>query len=472
MGTRRGLRDARFSVGLLTALVLSVYSLSILGFCIGASNGLGRIAGALGWQPPQRSRGQGLHRSIRAAAPLRAKKKQVDPEREAKRRAAAEKRELAKRKAENEKRKLAGLDPLPDVPLKEPPVVKSRANAAAPAVPRAPAKRRKKGVDPEREAKRMKAAQAREEAKRRAEAERRKLKELQANSRKTAKAELASGKTTEAGLANGKTAEAGFSNGKVHEDIDLTKLTVVEIKEQLRKRGLKVSGKKQELIQRLQGNERAAGQYSSGSQEYSKMKVAELREELKKRGEKTTGRKAELVERLQAAQPSNGTPSVGQKLRGKVTGLSKWGAFVDIGLSRPALVRTSRLAERHVRDASEVVQPGQEVDVWVYRVAADGRLGLSMIEYPNSKLQDPVSAFEGVSSRKWFKGVVRYHADRDLFVDVLAPEGAEVQGKLAKAAVPSPEKVSVGQELEVRVLEVIANTGTLRLSAKPPLQSQ
>lgn len=452
MGTRRGLRDARFSVGLLTALVLSVYSLSILGFCIGASNGLGRIAGALGWQPPQRSRGQGLHRSIRAAAPLRAKKKQVDPEREAKRRAAAEKRELAKRKAENEKRKLAGLDPLPDVPLKEPPVVKSRANAAAPAVPRAPAKRRKKGVDPEREAKRMKAAQAQEEAKRRAEAERRKLKELQANSRKTAKAELASGKTTEAGLANGKTAEAGFSNGKVHEDIDLTKLTVVEIKEQLRKRGLKVSGKKQELIQRLQ--------------------VAELREELKKLGEKTTGRKAELVERLQAAQPSNGTPSVGQKLRGKVTGLSKWGAFVDIGLSRPALVRTSRLAERHVRDASEVVQPGQEVDVWVYRVAADGRLGLSMIEYPNSKLQDPVSAFEGVSSRKWFKGVVRYHADRDLFVDVLAPEGAEVQGKLAKAAVPSPEKVSVGQELEVRVLEVIANTGTLRLSAKPPLQSQ
>lgn len=318
----------------------------------------------------------------------------------------------------------------------------------------------------------MKAAQAREEAKRRAEAERRKLKELQANSRKTAKAELASGKTTEAGLANGKTAEAGFSNGKVHEDIDLRKITVVEIKEQLRKRGLKVSGKKQELIQRLQGNERAAGQYSSGSQEYSKMKVAELREELKKLGEKTTGRKAELVERLQAAQPSNGTPSVGQKLRGKVTGLSKWGAFVDIGLSRPALVRTSRLAERHVRDASEVVQPGQEVDVWVYRVAADGRLGLSMMEYPNSKLQDPVSAFEGVSSRKWFKGVVRYHADRDLFVDVLAPEGAEVQGKLAKAAVPSPEKVSVGQELEVRVLEVIANTGTLRLSAKPPLQSQ
>ena len=74
---------------------------------------------------------------------------------------------------------VAGFDN--QVPLKEPPVVKllvltcpdssydgygqdlqelrSRANAAAPAVPRAPAKRRKKGVDPEREAKRMKAAQ-------------------------------------------------------------------------------------------------------------------------------------------------------------------------------------------------------------------------------------------------------------------------------------------------------------------------
>ena len=28
-----------------------------------------------------------------------------------------------------------------------------------------------------------------------------------------------------------------------------------------------------------------------------------------------------------------------------------------------------------------------------------------------------------LASRKWFKGVVRYHADHDLFVDVLAPEG-------------------------------------------------
>lgn len=39
-----------------------------------------------------------------------------------------------------------------------------------------------------------------------------------------------------------------------------------------------------------------------------------------------------LVQRLYAF-PAKGTPSVGQKLRGKVTGLSKWGAFVDIGAS-------------------------------------------------------------------------------------------------------------------------------------------
>ena len=39
-----------------------------------------------------------------------------------------------------------------------------------------------------------------------------------------------------------------------------------------------------------------------------------------------------LVQQLYAF-PAKGTPSVGQKLRGKVTGLSKWGAFVDIGAS-------------------------------------------------------------------------------------------------------------------------------------------
>eukprot|EP00913_Durusdinium_trenchii_P022186 g20846.t1 len=68
-------------------------------------------------------------------------------------------------------------------------------------------------------------------------------------------------------------------------------------------------------------------------------------------------------------------------------------------------------------------------------------------------LQDPVSAFEGISSRKWFKGKVRYQGDRELF------------GKLAKAALPL-KKVSDGQELDVRVVEVIGNTGTLRLSAR------
>lgn len=442
----------------------SIYSLSVLCF-LGASSGLSQqLAGTLHWRPFASS--EPFQRSIRAATPLRAKKKAVDPERAAKRKAAMEARQVALKKAEAEKRNLEGLPPAPAAQ----PVATARQSAASAAkraapvarpapAPRAQPGRRKR--DPEREAKRLEAAKARQEAIRRAAEERQKL---QVNGHKPAAVvtKRDSKRTREAAPA----------------DLDFGSMTVVELKEELRKRGLKVSGKKQELIERLQAQNGAvqdSGAPSAGEQgaaaDYTKMKVAELREELKKLQQPTTGRKDELIQRLQAAtsaeraQPQPQRPAVGQKLRGTVTGLRNFGAFVDIGLGRPALVRTSRLAERHVRAASEVVQEGEDVDVWVYRITADGLLGLSMIEYPTSRLQDPVSAFEGISSRKWFKGKVRYQGDRELFVDVTAPGGAVVQGKLAKAALPL-KKVSDGQELDVRVVEVIGNTGTLRLSAR------
>ncbi len=69
----------------------------------------------------------------------------------------------------------------------------------------------------------------------------------------------------------------------------------------------------------------------------------------------------------------------GMKLPGVVTNVTKFGAFVDIGVHRDGLVHISRLADHFVRDPSEVVAAGREVEVTVIGVDEKrGRINLSM----------------------------------------------------------------------------------------------
>lgn len=70
---------------------------------------------------------------------------------------------------------------------------------------------------------------------------------------------------------------------------------------------------------------------------------------------------------------------VGQVLPGRVTNVTDFGAFVDIGVHRDGLVHISQLANRRVASAFEVVQPRQAVMVRVVEVDLKrGRIGLSM----------------------------------------------------------------------------------------------
>ena len=75
----------------------------------------------------------------------------------------------------------------------------------------------------------------------------------------------------------------------------------------------------------------------------------------------------------------------GMKLPGIVTNVTKFGAFVDIGVHRDGLVHISQLADRFVRDPAEVVAAGREVSVTVIGVDVQrGRINLSMKSNPIS----------------------------------------------------------------------------------------
>lgn len=70
---------------------------------------------------------------------------------------------------------------------------------------------------------------------------------------------------------------------------------------------------------------------------------------------------------------------VGMKLEGVVTNVTKFGAFVDIGVHQDGLVHVSELSNRFVQDPSEVVKVGQIVKVQVLAVdPKTKRIGLSM----------------------------------------------------------------------------------------------
>ena len=69
----------------------------------------------------------------------------------------------------------------------------------------------------------------------------------------------------------------------------------------------------------------------------------------------------------------------GQVLPGIVTNVTRFGAFVDIGIKENGLVHISQLADRYVSDPAEVVQLQQAVQVRVVSIDRDrGRVGLSM----------------------------------------------------------------------------------------------
>lgn len=71
----------------------------------------------------------------------------------------------------------------------------------------------------------------------------------------------------------------------------------------------------------------------------------------------------------------------GHTYRGKITRLERFGAFVDIGAERDGLIHVSELAQGYVRDPSEVVSVGEEVEVTVVDVNARKRqIQLSMKE--------------------------------------------------------------------------------------------
>jgi ribosomal protein S1 len=152
----------------------------------------------------------------------------------------------------------------------------------------------------------------------------------------------------------------------------------------------------------------------------------------------------------------------GMPLSGRVTRLELSGAVVDVGLGTDGLVHISRLKRGRVNRVEEVVQPGQEVEVWVERVDETlGRLDLTMIRplaFEWHKLRPGVRTVGKVVT------IERYGA----FVDIGAERSGLVHvSEMGDDYVARPEDVvKVGETVEVVVLEADRKKKQIRLSMK------
>ena len=150
------------------------------------------------------------------------------------------------------------------------------------------------------------------------------------------------------------------------------------------------------------------------------------------------------------------------RLEGTVTKVELIGAFVDVGVEHDGFIHISMLKKDPVNRVEDVVQEGQQVEVWVRRVDPNAdRLELTMIRPVQLKWKD-------IKPGKKFKGKVVRIENFGAFVDI----GAERPGlvhvsELSPDYISSPtDIVQVGDQVEVSVIDTDRKKRQIRLSMK------
>jgi small subunit ribosomal protein S1 len=148
--------------------------------------------------------------------------------------------------------------------------------------------------------------------------------------------------------------------------------------------------------------------------------------------------------------------------RGKIVKTTLAGVLVDIGIDTPGMVHISQLQKLPVKRVDDVIHEGDEVDVWVRRVSPKkGRIELTMIK--------PLALEWGeIKKDMVITGKVVRLENFGVFVDI----GAERPGlvhisEMTHEFIRTPgDVVKEGEEVEVKVLDVIKPKKQIKLSMK------
>ncbi len=70
--------------------------------------------------------------------------------------------------------------------------------------------------------------------------------------------------------------------------------------------------------------------------------------------------------------------AVGQILEGKITGITNFGVFVDLGENKSGMVHISEVAQTYVSEIRDHVKENDQVKVKVLAISDDGKISLSI----------------------------------------------------------------------------------------------
>ena len=166
-------------------------------------------------------------------------------------------------------------------------------------------------------------------------------------------------------------------------------------------------------------------------------------------------RKAKLIKEL----------SEGEVRHGKVTGISSFGAFVDLG-GADGLVHISELSWNPVRSPDQVVKVGQELDVYVLRVdAKNNKIALSL-----KRLQQ--EPWETITEQYQVGDLVDATVTKLTDFGAFARLEGSVEGlvhisELTSRVISHPrEVVREGDEVELKILRIEPERRRLGLSLR------
>lgn len=80
----------------------------------------------------------------------------------------------------------------------------------------------------------------------------------------------------------------------------------------------------------------------------------------------------------------------GKILEGKVTGITNFGAFVELPDGETGLVHISEIAEEYVKDVNDFLKVNDKVKVKVISVDPNGKIGLSIKQTKETSKKRPM----------------------------------------------------------------------------------
>jgi ribosomal protein S1 len=169
----------------------------------------------------------------------------------------------------------------------------------------------------------------------------------------------------------------------------------------------------------------------------------------------TLSRRALLEAEAEAARAEGlGRLGAGKIVRGRVTRLESYGAFVDLGKGLEGLLHVSQLSHRRIGHPSEVLALGAEIEVQVLGIEQDGkRIALGRKALEADPWQDLAARFP---PEHVFTAKVTRLAEFGAFAEVEPGlDGLVHVSQLAATRVRKPsDVVKVGDAIHVRVLSV------------------